>query len=73
MSGTGGESDTGDVVLDFDFLNSAGSEMLQWTEEVRKLTNCRNLTKSKLSELDKRTVVNCLFEGYQAERRSSQK
>ena len=73
MSGTGGGSDTGDVVLDFDFLNSAGSEMLQWTEEFRKLTNCRNVTKSKSSELDKRTVVNCLFEGYQAAQASNTK
>ena len=70
MSGTG---DTGDVVLDFDFLNSAGSEMLQWTEELRKLTNCRNVTKSKLLDLDKRTVVNCLFEGYQAAQASNAK
>ena len=39
MSGTSGKSDIEDVVLDFDFLNNAGFEMLQWTEEIRKLTN----------------------------------
>ena len=32
------KSDTEDVLLDFEFLNDAGSEMLQWTEEIRKLT-----------------------------------
>ena len=60
-----GTSDTEDDALNFDFLNSAGTEMLQWSEKVRKLLNGSNVTKSKLSEVDKKSVVNCLFEGYQ--------
>ena len=66
-------SDTEDDALDFNFLNTAGTEMLQWIEQVRKLTNCRNVTKSKVSELDKKTLVNCLFEGYQAAEASNAK
>ena len=47
-------SDTEDDALDFNFFNNAGNEMLQWSERVRKLTNCKNVTKSKVSELDKK-------------------
>ena len=68
-----GTPDTEDVALNFDFLNSAGTEMLQWSEKVRKLSNGSNVTKSKLSEVDKKSVVNCLFEGYQAAQASNAK
>ena len=49
-----GSSDTEDDALDFDFLNNAGSVMFQWSEQVRKLTNCKNVTKTKVSEFDKK-------------------
>ena len=67
------KSDTEDDALDFNFLNNAGNEMLQWSEQVRKLTNCKNVTKSKVSELNKQTLANCLFEGYQAAQASNAK
>ena len=66
-------SDTEDDVLDFNFLNNTGNEMLQWSEQVRKLTNCKNVTKSKISELNKATLANCLFEGYLAAQASNAK
>ena len=43
------------------------------SEKVRKLLNGSNVTKSKLSEVDKKSVVNCLFEGYQAAQASNAK
>ena len=67
------KSDTEDDALDFNFLNNAGNEMLQWSEQVRKLTNCKNVTKSKVSELNIQTLANCLFEGYQAAQASNAK
>ena len=50
-----GSSDTEDDDLDFDFnfLKNAGSFMFQWSKQVRKLTNCKNVTKTKVSKLDK--------------------
>ena len=69
---TGTPDSEGDV-SDFNFLNYAGTEMLQWSEKIRKLMNGSNVTKSKLSEVDKKSVVNCLFEGYQAAQASNAK
>ena len=67
------KTDTENDALDFNFINCAGTEMLQWSEQVRKLVNCKNVTKSKISELDKKTIANCLFEGYQAAQASNLK
>ena len=51
-----GISDSEGDVSDFDFLNYAGSEMLQWSDKVRKLMNGSNVTKSKLTEMDKKKL-----------------
>ena len=47
--------------------------MIQWSGQVRKMINGSNVTKSKLTELDKKTLVNCLLEGYQAAEASNAK